>query len=391
MRKVKTMKYVKFIRETKITFLLALACFLGGILVPSQVRAAGGIAISGSFSQQVFKIPQGSSVSGPSINVVVFNNGSDKLDIKMSSQSPLNVQVILSKADFVLQPGGQQEVLVEVDVAHDATPGDYALSIMAESSVEGTTGIQLAGAASQTAKLTVLGDSAQITIQAKSPDGQALVAMVRLFMIVTGQNFEVAYSETGTINMKVAPGNFIAISYINGEQLAEESFTLSANDIKSVTLSGATVFFEGFGAVPNYQKAGGKIAFVQLVYTVNNLSKTVDKGEIILHATRDNKALDDVSLAILTPLEKGRVGLNYSYIPAGGWVAGTYTFQLQLKLNDKPYVVSTVTQTVIKNGAVAGSSASGVSPFLIVGIVAVFVAAAVVGLLIFRKKKLITK
>jgi hypothetical protein len=367
----------------------ALRCFLTATILFAvflnfaPVLADGGIAISGSFYQQVFEIPQGSSVSGPSIYVVVFNNGSEDLQVRMTSQAPPGVSAILSQSDFTLLPGGQQEVLVGVEVTQDAVPGEYDISVVAESSKEGITGIQLAGAAAQNARLKVLGESALVTVQSMSLDGQPVVAMVRLYRVVDGQNHEVAYSETGTLETKVAPGSFIAASYMGGEKLAEESFTVAANDKRTVALSGATVYFEGFGVVLNYQKESGKLAFVQLVYAVRNLYQRVDKGEVILEVSRDEAPLDELSLATLSPLEMGRVGLNYNYIPAGGWVDGSYSFKLQLKLNDKPYAASKVEQLKVDSGGEGG----GMTPVVIGGIAAAVVVAAGVVWLFVRKRR----
>lgn len=367
----------------------ALRCFLTATILFAvflnfaPVLADGGIAISGSFYQQVFEIPQGSSVSGPSINVVVFNNGNEDLQVRMTSQAPLGVNIVLSQNDFTLLPGGQQEVLVGVEVTQDAVPGEYDISVVAESSKEGITGIQLAGAAAQNARLKVLGESALVTVQSMSLDGQPVVAMVRLYRVVDGQNHEVAYSETGTLETKVAPGSFIAASYMGGEKLAEESFTVAANDKRTVALSGATVYFEGFGIVPNYQKESGKLAFVQLVYAVRNLYQRVDKGEVILEVSRDEAPLDELSLATLSPLEMGRVGLNYNYIPAGGWADGSYGFKLHLKLNDKPYAASQMEQLKVDSEGEGG----GMAPVVIGGIAAAVVVAAGVVWLFVRKRR----
>ncbi len=320
--------------------LIATLFLMASLFVPFVVQAAGGIAISGSFYQQAFEIPQGSSVSGPSIYVVVFNNGDEELKVRMTTEAPLGVNINLSPNDFTIPPGGQQQVLIGVEVTQNASPGEYEVNVTAESYKEGVSGIQLAGAAGQNAKLKVLGESAMVTVRAESLDGQPIIATVRLYRDVAGQRREVAYSDTGTLTAKVAPGSFIADAYIGGEKIDEESFAVAANEQRTVILSGATVYFEGFGLVPNYYNEGGKIAFAQIVYTVRNLYQSVDKGEVILEVTRDNALLQEVSLATLSPLELGSIGLNYNYIPAGGWANGSYGFKLQLELDGKPYTVS---------------------------------------------------
>jgi type 1 fimbria pilin len=279
---------------TGVAVLTATLFLMAILFVPVVVQAEGGIAISGSFYQQAFEIPQGSSISGPSIYVVVFNNGAAELKVRMTTQAPLGVNINLSPNGFTLPPGGQQQVLIGVEVTENASPGEYEISVTAESYKENVSGIQIAGAAGQNAKLTVLGESAMVTVQTESLDGQPIVSTVRLYRDVAEQRHEVAYSETGTLTAKVAPGSFIAVAYIGGEELDEKSFTVAANEQRTVILSGATVYFEGFGVVPNYYEDSGKLAFAQIVYTVRNLYKPVDKGEVILEVTRDNALLQEV-------------------------------------------------------------------------------------------------
>ncbi len=328
--------------------------FIASLFLAPPAQAQGGFALSGSFYRQNFEIPQGSSVSGPDIYVVVFNNTAAELGVRITTQAPLGVKITLSQSDFTLPPGGQQQVLIGVEVSKDAAPGEYKISVTAESYKKGATGIQIMGAAGQSASLVVLGESASVTVRATSPEGQPVVATVRLYRVMAGQNYEVAYSETGTLETKVAPGNFIAAVYVGGEKMAEQSFAVAAGEQKTITLSAATVYFEGFGIVPNYLKKTGELAFAQIVYTVRNLYKPVAEAEVILEVSHDGAPLAEISLATLSPLDMGRVGLNYNYIPAGGWAGGSYGFRLRLKLDGKPYA-----STLEESLNVGGSSAPG--------------------------------
>jgi len=122
--------------------LLAVLC-LTSLLMISPVQAEGGLAISGSFYRQDFEIPQGSSINSPDVYVVVFNNGETSLGIKMAVQTPLGVKINLSQSEFTLPPGKQQQVNIGIEVTKDATPGGYELTVTAESSQQGVTGIQV--------------------------------------------------------------------------------------------------------------------------------------------------------------------------------------------------------------------------------------------------------
>jgi hypothetical protein len=199
----------------------------------------------------------------------------------------------------------------------------------------------------------------------------------------------------------------VAICYVGGEEVTRESFTLATDEKKSVDLKASTIYFEGFGTVPNIQKDNGKIAFVQIVYTVKNLYQRVDKAEVILQVNRNGTPLDQISMANLSPLEIGNAGLNYNYFPSGGWTNGSYEFQLQLMINGQPYTTSTKDQITVNDGIVAtevasvepskGSVASsssspassGSNPFnpLLIGIIVIAVAALVISILLVSRKK----
>jgi hypothetical protein len=389
---------------------LSTLLWLAGLLNPSFALAEGGLALSGSFHGQNFVIPQGASVSGPSIDLVIFNNSNEAMNIRMLGQGPGGVSISFSNQQFTIQAGGQQRVLLTVTVAAETAPGNYDLSVTAQSYKEGATGIQLAGAAGQTAKLTVTGDSAKVALRALSPDGQPLVAAVRLFRVFNGQSQEVAYNETGTLQATVTPGEFKAVSYIGGQQVAEQSFTLAKGDNKRIDLTGATVYFASFGVLAAYANDTGKLAFVQVVYTVKNIYQQVNKGDVILQTTFNGKSLAAVTLITLSPLAVGSSGLNYNYTPTEGWGSGSYDFQLQLNLDGKLYTSSTVehltagggeattagtSPTVSSNGTSpvkssspsATSTTKGISPYLFGGIIAAVVVVACVLIFWFRRKR----
>jgi len=362
---------------------------LASLFMAVPAQAQGGLAISGSFYRQAFEIPQGSSVSAPSVYVVVFNQGDEQFGVRMSWEAPVGVNITLSDDDFALGPGEQQKVLIGVEVSHDAAPGEYEISVTAESYKQGGEGIQLMGAAGQSATLVVLGDSASVAVQTVSPDGEPVVAVVRLFKVIDDSNYEVAYSETGTLDATVAPGSFLASAYVGGENLAEESFDVATDEEKQVTLTVGTIYFEGFGIVPNYHTETGELAFAQIVYTVRNLYQPVADAEIILLVTRDGASLEEISLVTLSTLDIGRAGMNYNYIPSGGWADGSYGFKLQLNLDGEPYATTLEEQFDVSDGGAAGGGdggGGGVSAALIVGIAAAVLAAGGIGYLVVRRR-----
>ena len=367
---------------------LGLILLLSTLLIPGSTEAQGGIGISGSFYRQPFEIPQGSSVSGPSIDVVVFNTGNEALGVRMNTSvspevPPGVINITLSEDEFTIPAGGHQQVLVGVEVSQDAVPGEYTLSIVAESYKEGAGGIQLVGAASESATLTVVGESALVRVEMVNPAGEPMIGVVRLFKVLEDGNYEFAYSDNGTLEARVSPGSFIASAYIASAKLAEQNFTIAAGEEKTITLTVSTIYFEGFGVVPNYYTETGKLAFCQIVYAVKNLYQRVDSAEVVLLVNYEGNLLEEISLANLSPLEIGRVDLSYSYLPAQGWRDGEYSFKLQLLLNGNPYASSA--EKHLQVGAMPAPT--GVNKVLIGVIIAAVVAAIVVVSLVLRRKQ----
>lgn len=311
-------------------------------LAPAAHAQGGGLAMSGSFYRQSFEIPQGSSVNAPSIYVIVFNQGSEEFGVRMAWEAPAGVQVLLSEQEFALKPGEQKKVMVGVAVSRETPAGEYAINLTAESFKADAQGIQLLGAAGQSARLVVLGESAIVQARTVSPSGDPVPATVRLFKLVGDDQREVAYSETGVLEATVSPGRFAAVAYMGGQRLGEETFDIANGEAKTVTLTVATVYFEGFGVVPNYRTDDGTLAFADIVYTLNNLYAAFPEATTILSVDRDGAPLTQIQMATLAPLEKGSIGLHYAFIPADGWVAGEYAFQALLSIGGQTYAASPV-------------------------------------------------
>jgi len=357
---------------------------LAGLLMPAPAFA-GGLAMSGSFYRQDFEIPLGTSLSTPDVYVVVLNNGSEDFNISMSTETPTGVELVLSAKDFTLKASEQKKIDISIKVSESAVPGNYQLRVTAEAHKEGA-GIQLLGAAGQTARLTVTGEAASVEIAAVTPDGGAVPAMVKLYKQSGNQNFNVGYSETGSLKMKVAPGNYLAEAYVAGNKLADKTFSVAANETKKITLEIKTVYFEGFSIVPNYNTETKELAFAQVVYTVNNLLQPFPEAKVILKVTKGGAPLDETTLATLAPLEKGRAGLSYNYIPADGWQKTTYTFKLELQIGGKPYVSSR--EEKLELGTGASSATPGNINWLLIGGIAggVVILVLIIIILMMRRR-----
>lgn len=358
--------------------LIALGLVLG-LAIPAQ--AQGGIAISGSFYRQEFRLPQDTTLKSPDVYVVVFNNSSSNVDIRITTETPPGVKLILSADDFPLKAGEQKRVEIGVEVSQAAVPGEYKVSVTAEPYKKGATGIQIMGAARQEAKLTIIGEAALVEVTAVSPAGEPTPAVVRLLRQVDSQTFELGYSETGSLKVRVSPGNYSASAYIAEKKLAEQSFAVAANETKKIALEIKTVYFEGFGVVPNYNTETGELAFAEVVYTINNLYQSFPEAEVVLKVTRDGAKPEEVKLATLAPLEKGRIGLSYNYVPSGGWEKATYTFKLNLNIGGGTYTTSR--EETLETGAI---SAQGGINWLLIGGIAGGVLLLIIVVLLVRRQ-----
>ncbi|MFC2050665.1 hypothetical protein ACFLTN_05765, partial [Chloroflexota bacterium] len=373
------------IKQLRVRWLALLSLLLMASLLLPPSAFAGGLAMSGNFYRQEFEIPQGTNLNTPDIYVTTFNNSDEDFNIRIITEAPTGVELVLSEKDFQLKAGEQKKVNVGVNVSEAAIPGEYTLKVTAEAYKEGT-GIQLLGAAGQTAKLTVIGEAASVEVIAVTPDGEPVPAMVRLYKQAGSQNFNVGYSETGSLKMKVAPGNYLAEAYVGGKKLADKTFGIAANETKKITLEIKTVYFEGFGLVPNYNTETDELAFAEVVYTVNNLSEAFPEAKVILKVTKGGAPLDETTLATLAPLEKGRVGLSYNYIPAGGWRKASYGFKLELHIGGEPYVTSR--EEKLELGGGTASSAGNINWLLIGGIGGgVVIIVLIIIIFIMRRRK----
>lgn len=328
-----------------------LVIFMAALCLSPHVNAQGGIAVSGSFYRQDFVLPQGASISGPSIDVVVFNNGLEPLSVRMLTASPPGVEVTLSLNDFVIPAGGQEHLLVMVHASEDAVPGEYEIEITAESyRKEEGKGLQVLGAAGLTASLTIIGEAADVTVITRSADGDAVVSTVRLFKLIGDERREMAQTESGQLQAKISPGDFLAVAYIGDQKLAEEEFSIAADEEKTITLTVNTIFFAGFGVVP-YYGSGGQLGFANVNCTLRNLYQAVENAEVHLLVTRDGSPADDVTVTSMTMLTIGDMELSYSYIPPDGWAAGRYSFRFRLDIGGQLYTYSTESSLKVNGSA----------------------------------------
>ncbi len=317
-----------------------LSFLIGSFAIPSTVQAQGGIALGGTFSDQEFELPQGVSISSPSVYVIVFNHGTEEMNVRISSTAPFGIEVSFSNSEFLLSPDGEQKVYVTVKATDDAVPGEYEVTVSAQAVPKGGKGVTIATASAQKASLVITGESALIQARVVTPDGKPIKAQVRLFKVIEDRINEIASNETGLLEVRVSPGIYTVSAFIGSRKLAEQTENVSAGETKKITLKVKPIYFEFFGIEPNYAPNTEQLTFIRVVYTLSNLSQPMANGEVILQVSLEGKALEQVSLISLGRLDIGRTEGSYSYLPAKGWVDGNYSLKLQLYIEGEPYIDS---------------------------------------------------
>jgi len=365
-------------------WLAALALLSAAWIAPAAL-AEGGFAISGNFYRQVLEMPQGATFSSPDVSVVVFNNGERPAEVTMQAQAPDGVMLNVGETEFTLEAGGEREIPVGVTVSEDAVPGEYEIMVIAEAHHADDKGIQVAGASAQKAKLIITGDAGRLQVRCLSPSGDPVPAVVKLYRLEGTERRERAHSNTGVMDVRLTPGDYVVAALVGDEKLAEEPFSIGVNETKQVDLQARTVYVEGVGVVPTYASQGGKISHARVVYTINNLSRAFPKTDIKLAVNYEGEMVEEMVLSSYDPLEKGRMGSNYTYIPANGWRVGSYTFEVAVYIEGTLYTSAEPVELIVKKGEAAGG---GLAVWLILVLAIVVLAAiAVATVLVLRRRQ----
>jgi len=124
---------------------------------------AQGLGFSGDFYRQEYVLAQGETSGDIEAFVIVDNPGTEQINVKMHTETPDGVTIILPEEDFVLQPGGNRRLDVVVNVSKQAALGQFTITVWAEAYREGG-GIQVAGGGMQKAKLTIVKPSLNLAL-----------------------------------------------------------------------------------------------------------------------------------------------------------------------------------------------------------------------------------
>jgi len=154
---------IKRLRNLVFPIIIAITLLSFALPIPAEAQ---GLAISGTFYRQHFQLLPGETLHTPEIYLVVFNHNDKDIRVKLITQTPPGVEIMLDRSSFPIPPGEQRKVEVGVSISTEAVPGEYLLAIAAEIQPAEGEGITIAGTAEQQAKLTILGEAgpADITV-----------------------------------------------------------------------------------------------------------------------------------------------------------------------------------------------------------------------------------
>ena len=332
----------------------------------------------------------------PSIYVVVFNQDSAQpMRVTMSTAvkiagtdtlAPPGVTVNLSSQSFDLAPYSQDTdqdqltIKVWLDVSEDAIPGVYDVEVNAEGSRdEGGGNFVVVAAAGLRASLIVNGEYGRVTVRSVSPGGRPVTTVVRMFKVIDGTNYEFAYTGSGLIEAaKVSPGHFVAIAYgYYGEELSRQEFDVVSGDDKVVELIVETVYFKTFELGDTSRVRAGSSSRLDMEYAITNVYQAVYNVKVKLLVTIDGALLEEIQVWSVNRLEGGDTVQTYNYAPPDEWQQATYSFRLQLLIEDQ------VTAETNDETLEVGSPGSGKSSLWILFVILGILAAGGLGFLIF--------
>ena len=285
-------------RLRNLTFLILIVITLLSF-APTIPAEAQGLAISGTFYRQHFQLLPGEVRRTPDVYLVIFNHEDKDIRVKLTTQTPPGVKIMLDQSDFLIQPGEQRKVEVGVSTSNEAVPGEYLLAIVVEiQSAEGE-GITITGAAEQRAKLTIFGEAGEAHIAMVSHEGKPFPAEIQLYQKLTDKLSLCGYSETGEVDIRLAPGDYLVQAFFRNTEVAREEFSLRANEEKNVTLIAKTDLTYGLSVVYKYQQDTGKIAFANVTYNIKNIYQPLKNVKAILRVSLDNKLLEEAEIIAL--------------------------------------------------------------------------------------------
>ena len=358
-------------------FLALLLC----LFLPTPAQAQG-LSFSGNFGSQHFQLLRGETTpEDADVFVIIGNTGDSPVTVKITTPDlPLQVELLLPGRNFTLEPGESQRLDIGVSVGQNAVPGDYTLTVAGETVPTGP-GIAVGPGGQAKAKLTILGEAGTVVIRAVDPEGEPFPATIGVYKEIAGELSLVYPLQRGSLETKLAPGDYIARALYEEITVTEKGFSLAADEEKEIDLVCYSPCLTNFTVSPVYA-ADGALERARITWGIANLLQPVDDFAVVLKVSVNNHPLDSAELTSSPTLGVGetRSG-DYSYSPAEGWQKGrTYRFVVELHVEGKLHYQSPPEELT------PGGMPGGISRAIIGGIIAAVVVAAVVVYLVRRRR-----
>lgn len=282
----------------------------------------------------------------------------------------------LSQTEFDIPGKGEKNVEVGLIVDEHAVPGEHVISITAGIQSTVSEGIAIVGSAQQQAKLTILGEAGEVKITTVGLHDELLPAEIRLYQKADGQLVPAGYSKIGTLETRLAPGDYFAQAFYQDVEVAKQDFILAANEKKEIILEAQLVFIQTFAVLPNC-KQDGEITFVKIPYAIKSLQELTNV-KVILTAVFAGKT-EEIEMISLPSLDEGVFDNTFQYVPANGWENGNYSFQMQVYSEEQLRVQSSEQLLEVKM--------PGPANLLVVGLIIGAIVVLVLIIIFIRRKK----
>jgi hypothetical protein len=291
----------------------------------------------------------------------------------------LTTWIDYSEELYTIQPRTGIERSFTINVPDDARPGQYIAALALETAdsqaIEGSDNFR------QLVRIAV-----PIVVIVNGPiEPEFEIGAVTVEASETTSTLDVEIINTG--NIRVRPTGTVAVSDATGTQLfnapvtmgsvfAWEStsliiplpqplapgdyrVTIDLNDpdtgasAKSEAVITATApatpappppvqFFSATG-IP--QPDAANVQFLDIAALIDNSGDPITNVRVVLRVTRDGETIEDFALAASLALPVGQTPFQARYIPATGWVSGTWQFVLSVEAVDPSSDVSLVLAT----------------------------------------------
>ena len=363
--------------------LLTLVFVLCGLGTAAPAAAAGGMGITGTFYQHDFRLTPGETYFDPDVYVIIINNSSEAADLKMETVTPTGVNMALTPDEVKIPAGGQQKITITLSVDNDTVPGTYTITIRGTVNPPNGSGIVVTSAVEQNAQLTVLGEAGDLHLTINSVDGPILVTEIHVYRKLNGQFIPAAYSATGELTTRLAPGDYRIQAYFQSTEVVTSDFSISANEKKEISLIGQTVLIDSFVVQPVFSQDTKKLVYINILYNIKNIDKALKNAKAILKVSTDAGPLEDVDIFSVPSLDAGDTGGTYKYIPSAGWSDVNYHFNLVIESSDKVYGNSPEQKYVPPVAPIKSNS----KWIIVGGIAAGVIIITGVAILFFRRKR----